>query len=291
MTQTLNRNRHLTPQERVDAWLADFEAALAVRDIDRAVAEVRHRQLLARPRRVHLEHQDHRGPRPDCRHARRAAGRAPTRRASGPARRPPQDGDVTSAFIEFETAVRTRRRASAPEGRSGLDAADRTAGAQGPRGAQRVRPGCWAPCTAPTPTRGRGPRSAPKRTRRWVHDVQPYVAGHRRRSGRHRARRPAAPTRRARDRRRQARAARRPVAQALQVAVPARPGLVRPPALPAVPAELAGVRAEGQDRRLARVLHPRDGGAVLVEDRPACRRRSTPQRAAGPSRWTATANA
>src|SRR3954453_204594 len=29
----------LTPQTRVDAWLADFEAALAVRDIDRAVAK------------------------------------------------------------------------------------------------------------------------------------------------------------------------------------------------------------------------------------------------------------
>ena len=32
------------------------------------------------------------------------------------------------------------------------------------------------------------------------------------------------------------------------------------------PHELAGVRAEGQDRRLAGVLHPGDGGAVLVED-------------------------
>ena len=29
----------LTPQERVDAWLADFEAALAARDIDRVVAK------------------------------------------------------------------------------------------------------------------------------------------------------------------------------------------------------------------------------------------------------------
>ena len=37
MTQTLEPTDTVTPQQRVDAWLADFEAALAVRDIDRAV--------------------------------------------------------------------------------------------------------------------------------------------------------------------------------------------------------------------------------------------------------------
>ena len=66
---------------------------------------------------------------------------------------------------------------------------------------------------------------------------------HRRRPGRHRAGRAAAPARRADDHRREERAARRQLAQPLQVALPARPGLVRPPALPAVPAELAGLRA------------------------------------------------
>jgi putative flavoprotein involved in K+ transport len=39
MTQTLDHATELTPQDRVTAWLADFEAALAVRDIDRAVAK------------------------------------------------------------------------------------------------------------------------------------------------------------------------------------------------------------------------------------------------------------
>ena len=39
MTQTLEPTDTVTPQQRVDAWLADFEAALAVRDIDRAVAK------------------------------------------------------------------------------------------------------------------------------------------------------------------------------------------------------------------------------------------------------------
>jgi putative flavoprotein involved in K+ transport len=35
----MNPTSALNPQERVDAWLADFEAALAVRDIDRVVAK------------------------------------------------------------------------------------------------------------------------------------------------------------------------------------------------------------------------------------------------------------
>ena len=48
------------------------------------------------------------------------------------------------------------------------------------------------------------------------------------------------------------RAGRATVAQPLQVALPARPGLVRPHAVPGVPRQLAGVLAEGQDRRLAR---------------------------------------
>ena len=39
MTATLESSTTVTPQERVDAWLADFEAALAVRDIDRVVAK------------------------------------------------------------------------------------------------------------------------------------------------------------------------------------------------------------------------------------------------------------
>ena len=40
MTSTLDpqTTTDLTPQQRVDAWLADFEAALAVRDVERVVA-------------------------------------------------------------------------------------------------------------------------------------------------------------------------------------------------------------------------------------------------------------
>jgi putative flavoprotein involved in K+ transport len=39
MTQTLEPTTEVSPQDRVDAWLADFEAALAVRDIPRVVAK------------------------------------------------------------------------------------------------------------------------------------------------------------------------------------------------------------------------------------------------------------
>ena len=88
-------------------------------------------------------------------------------------------------------------------------------------------------------------------------------ADRRRRPGRHRPRRPAAAARRADDHRRAQRAPRRLVAQALPLALPARPGLVRPPALHQVPRELAGVLAEGQDRRLAGDVRARDGAQLL----------------------------
>ena len=73
------------------------------------------------------------------------------------------------------------------------------------------------------------------------------------------------------------------------LAVPARPGVVRPPAVPAVPRPLAGVRAEGQDRRLARDVHQGDGAELLDAERvrraPALTKRSRSGRSAS----TATA--
>ena len=93
----------------------------------------------------------------------------------------------------------------------------------------------------------------------------------RRGPGRDRARRPSAPARRAGDHRRAQRPARRLVAAALQVALPARPGLVRPPAVPPVPRPLAGVLAEGQARRLAGDVRAGDGAHVLGVHRGAQR--------------------
>ena len=104
MTSTLESQTALTPQERIDAWLGDFEAALAARDIDRAVAKFATdsfwRDLVAFTWNIKtVEGRD------------QIAGMLGERLAdtdpSGFRTREPAvaDGDVTSAFIEFDTAV------------------------------------------------------------------------------------------------------------------------------------------------------------------------------------------
>jgi len=104
MTQTLAPTDTVTPQQRIDAWLADFEAALAVRDIDRAVQKFATdsfwRDLVAFT--WNIKTVEGRAEIADMLHA-RLAGTDP----SGFVTRdtPTQDGDVTSAFIEFETAA------------------------------------------------------------------------------------------------------------------------------------------------------------------------------------------
>src|SRR5689334_4826294 len=104
MTQTLEPTAATTPQQRVDAWLADFEAALAVRDIPRVAEKFAvdsfWRDLVAFTWNIKTvegrdEIADMLGE--------RLAGTDPSRFATREA--PTQDGDVTSAFIEFETAV------------------------------------------------------------------------------------------------------------------------------------------------------------------------------------------
>ena len=96
---------------------------------------------------------------------------------------------------------------------------------------------------------------------------EPARGRHRRwRAGRHRARRAIAPARRADDHPREERAGGRQLAQPLQVALPARSGLVRPLPLPPVPGQLAGVLAEGQARRLDGDVHPRHGAQLLDEE-------------------------
>ena len=147
-----------------------------------------------------------------------------------------------------------------------MDAADHDDGAEGLRGEEGRARASRAPSTA----RSRGRKS-------WLEQRKEEEAAlgydraalrrhHRRRAGRHRARRAAAAAGRADHHRRAQREARRLLAQALQVAVPARPGLVRPPALPAVPGRLARVLAEGQDRRLAGDVHQGDGAQLLGLD-------------------------
>ncbi|TFV59239.1 NAD(P)/FAD-dependent oxidoreductase [Mycobacterium sp. PS03-16] len=104
MTHTLEPVSVTTPTQRVEAWLADFEAALAVRDIDRVVAKFAvdsfWRDLVSFTWNIKtVEGRD------------AIAGMLTARLAeTDPSRfrvREPatEDGDVTSAFIEFETGL------------------------------------------------------------------------------------------------------------------------------------------------------------------------------------------
>ena len=268
MTQTVDPQTARTPAAH-RRLAGRFEAALAAGGRDGGGGPVRDRVLLARPGVVHLEHHDRRGPRRGGRPGRRDRRR---RSASGFATsEPPDEADgVVDRVDRFRDRHRSRQR-PAPAGRGGrpgpgVDAAHHALRAEGPRGAARHAPADGRRARrrqAPGDLEGAPPAGGgePRQHHAAVR------ARDRRRPGRHRAGLPAAAARRPGSRHRQAPATGRPVAQPLQVAVPARPGLVRPPAVPEVPGQLAGVRAQGQDRRLARVLRPGDGGAVLVEHR------------------------
>ena len=238
MTQTLEpATRTSAARRRVETWLSDFAAALAARDADRAaglfattsfwrdliaftwnITTVEGREgvadLLRHTMETHRRHRlpDHRG---------RGARRGRRRR---------------HGVDQLRDRRRPRLGPAAPERRGRLDAADHARRAQGPRGAPGRRPGPRACSTAPTRTGSRGRRRAPPRSRASAATATPtslVIGGG---QGGIALGRAAAPARHRPPRRRPARAARRPVAQPLQVALPARPRLVRPPALPAVPA-------------------------------------------------------
>ena len=293
MTQTAPPDTASPARERVETWLSDFDAALAARDAGPGRGPVRDQLLLARPGLVHLEPHDRRGPRGRRRPARAHAGPRRRRAASSPSEPPDEADGVVTAWFAFETAAGRGTgllRLVQEDGEDGVDAAHHALRAQGPRGAARHPPADGrrarrrqAPADLEGARAGRRPRASaapPSRTCWSIGGGQGGIALGAR------LRQLGVPT----PRHRQAPAARRPVAQPLQVAVPARPGLVRPPALPEVPRQLAGLRAQGQDRRLARVVHAGDGGALLVEHRghraPPGRRR----RRSGPSRSSARAS-
>jgi putative flavoprotein involved in K+ transport len=107
MTQTIERTIPVgepTPQARIDAWLADFEAALAARDVDRAankfVTDSFWRDLVAFTWNIKtVEGRDGIVDMLGARLADTDPSGFRTREA------PSQDGDVTTAFIEFETAA------------------------------------------------------------------------------------------------------------------------------------------------------------------------------------------
>ena len=187
-------------------------------------------------------------------------------------------GGFLQAWIDFETETgRGHGHIRVRDGRI-WTLLTTLAELKGARGASRRRPGPGASITARFQVR----KSWAETPRRRAGEPRSRDAArgghHRRRPGRDRARRAAASARRADHHRRAQRASRRQLAQAVQVALPARPGVVRPPALHAVPRELAGLLAQGQDRRLARDVHPRDG-AELLDHRPPAEQRELGRRA------------
>lgn len=106
MTSTLDpqTTTDLTPQQHVDTWLADFEAALAVRDVERVVAmfavDSFWRDLVSFTWNIKtLEGRDQIADMLGARLAETHPSGFRTREA------PTRDGDVTSAFIEFETGA------------------------------------------------------------------------------------------------------------------------------------------------------------------------------------------
>ena len=144
MTQTLDTSTTTTPQNRVDAWLADFEAALAVRDIDRVVAKFATdglwRDLVAFT--WNLKTLEGRDQIADMLGA-RLAGTDPSGFRAREA--PIADGDVTSAFIEFETAagrgvghLRLRSDDAGDQAWTFLTALQELKGHEEPKGPSRV---------------------------------------------------------------------------------------------------------------------------------------------------------
>jgi putative flavoprotein involved in K+ transport len=104
MTQTLDHATELSPQDRVTAWLADFEAALAVRDIDRVLAKFATdsfwRDLVAFTWNIKtVEGRDEIA----GMLGERLAGTEPS--GFSTREEATEDGGVVSAFIEFDTAV------------------------------------------------------------------------------------------------------------------------------------------------------------------------------------------
>ncbi|HTI73863.1 MAG TPA: NAD(P)/FAD-dependent oxidoreductase [Mycobacterium sp.] len=104
MTQIMEPTAATSPQQRVDAWLADFEAAMAVREIDRVAQKFAidsfWRDLVAFTWNIKtVEGRDGVADMLAARLSDTAPHSFRTREA------PTEDGDVTSAFIEFETAV------------------------------------------------------------------------------------------------------------------------------------------------------------------------------------------
>jgi putative flavoprotein involved in K+ transport len=142
MTQPLDAAVTQSPTARVQAWLADFESALAARDIDRVVAKFAPdgiwRDLVAFTWNIKTV-EGHDGIADMLR-----ARLADTDPSGFRARETPTDdgGGVASAFIEFETAVGRgvgHLRLKGDLGWTLLTALDELKGHEEPTGSRRIR--------------------------------------------------------------------------------------------------------------------------------------------------------
>jgi putative flavoprotein involved in K+ transport len=140
MTQTLHHAVALSPQDRVTAWLADFEAALAVRDVDRAVAKFATgsfwRDLVAFT--WNIKTVEGRDGIADMLAARLGGTDPSNFRTREDAT---EDAGVVSAFIEFDTAVGRgvgHLRLRGDEGWTLLTALQELTGHEERKGASRV---------------------------------------------------------------------------------------------------------------------------------------------------------
>ena len=164
------------PAAAVDQWLASFDEALTAGDTAAAAAAVPRGQLLARPRRVHLEHQDRRGAATACEDMLGDDARAARSRATGarPSRRTRPTASTT-AWIEFETEAGRGNGLLRLQGRQGVDAADRALRAQGPRGAEGPGPAARASSTAPTKGRETWLEARQREAEELGYETQPEV--------------------------------------------------------------------------------------------------------------------
>ena len=152
------------------------------------------RLLLARSRRLHLEHQD--DGRPGADRARCWSRSWPTVKPSAWTRRygaGDRSGRRHDRLVHIRDGVCARQRAIRAEGRADLDAAHHHDRTQGPRGTERLQAADGRRSTARASIdRRAGRKSARKKRATLGYDEAAVLPDRRRRAGRHRARRAAA---------------------------------------------------------------------------------------------------
>ena len=208
--------------QRVSRWLADLDKALSARDVAAALAlfdeECFWRDMVAFT--WNIKTMEGKGEIADMLAATLARRQAAQLCASR-ARRARPTASPRRGFT-FETKVAARQGHLRLKGDKCWTMLTTAKRAEGPRGEMPAAPATRASSTACTGTARPGWSARRRKRPSSGYTRQPYCLDHRRRPGRHGARRAAEAARRADHHRREERARRRQLAQALQVALPAR---------------------------------------------------------------------